>query len=56
VHPEFAAGQRAAQVSLQLQALHRAQAALIVVGLGSQWLWIDRFLVVSTTAKVGLFP
>lgn len=31
-------------------------AVLIVIGLGSQWFWIDQFLVVSTTATVGLFP
>ena len=31
-------------------------AVLIVVGLASQWLWIDRFLVISSTATVGLFP
>ena len=31
-------------------------AVLIAVGLASQWLWIDHFLVVSTTATVGLYP
>jgi hypothetical protein len=29
---------------------------LIVIGLGSQWFWIDQFLVVSTTSTVGTFP
>jgi len=33
-----------------------AIAVLIVVGLACQWLWIDHFLVVSTTATVGVFP
>lgn len=31
-------------------------AVLIVIGLGSQWFWIDQFLVVSTTSTVGTFP
>lgn len=31
-------------------------ALLVVVGLAAQWLWIDHFLVVSSTAKVGIFP
>jgi len=29
---------------------------LIMIGIASEWLWIDRFLVISTTAKVGMFP
>jgi hypothetical protein len=29
---------------------------LIVIGLGSQWFWIDQFLVVSTNSTVGTFP
>jgi len=33
-----------------------AVAVLIVLGLFAQWLWVDRFLVVSSTATVGLFP
>lgn len=33
-----------------------AVALLTVIGLASQWLWIDHFLVVSTTATVGIFP
>jgi hypothetical protein len=33
-----------------------ALTVFIVLGLASQWLWIDRFLVVSTTATVGTFP
>jgi len=31
-------------------------ALLVVVGLAAQWLWIDHFLMVSSTAKVGIFP
>jgi len=31
-------------------------ALLIMIGIASEWLWIDRFLVISTTAKVGMFP
>jgi hypothetical protein len=30
--------------------------ALIVIGLDSQWFWIDQFLVVTTTSTVGTFP
>jgi hypothetical protein len=29
---------------------------LVAIGVGSQWFWVDQFLVISTTSSVGLFP